>query len=86
MYIVSADGATSEKDAQNVSYVTAVRPLNRNVYPMGFLETVRQKQLRIEDTQTERGLLNYFTGIISDRLLNIILETMKFLYSPTPTY
>ena len=41
---------------------SAVRPLTNNVFPMGFQELLRNKNVRMETIQNERGLLNYILG------------------------
>ena len=62
--IVSAEGATTEEDQKEVSYFTTIRQLGDSVFPMGFMENIQQKQLKIVPQKTEAGLLNYMMAIM----------------------
>ena len=60
--LVSADGATTDKDQQKVSSFSVVRPLNGGIFPMGFDNVLRQKETKVQAVQSERALLNFLTG------------------------
>ncbi len=66
---MSCEGATPKEQQDSVTCYTAIRQLGEHIYPIGFGEAVRQKNLKIEIQKTENALLNYLIGMYNYLIL-----------------